>query len=289
MVTIDEVRRFWDAHPCGAALVDAGDPREFFAGHARERYGWEPHIHPVARFHEFAGRDVLEIGCGIGADGVEFARHGARYTGIDLTETAAAMTRQRLELSGLAGRVLVADARRLPFPDASFDHVYSFGVIHCSPDTPAIVAEIHRVLRPGGTVTVMVYNRASVNYQLEIRVLRRLGRLALRAPGAPAVLARVSGLDRDRLEGHRRLARRRMSDAEWLSANTDGPGCPLATVYGEREAAELFAGFDDVRQSVWFFDRRHWPFVGPRLPSRVVRAVGRRWGWHRVIDARRPG
>src|SRR5262249_1322595 len=140
----------------------------------------EWHVPQVANFTGFRGKDVLEIGCGIATDGLEFARNGARYVGVDLTPAAIELAEERFRLFGVAGRFKLANAEeRLPFTDASFDHVYSFGVIHHSPNPDRIVTEIRRVLRRGGTFTVMLYNRASINYYIEIMLLRRLFRWCL--------------------------------------------------------------------------------------------------------------
>ena len=91
-------------------------------------------------------------------------------SGIDLSRRAIEHARRRLALLGLESLLLVADAECLPFADSAFDLVYSWGVIHHSPDTAAAVAEIHRVLRPGGTARIMIYHRASlVGYMLWLR------------------------------------------------------------------------------------------------------------------------
>lgn len=284
------VRAFWEAHPCGAERSRAADRRQYFAEIEHDRYARAcPHIPEIARFERFAGRDVLEVGCGLGTDGLQFAHHGARYVGIDLTPAAIALARERFALLGMRAEFHVADGERLPFPDASFDHVYSFGVIHHAPDPAAIVREIRRVLRPGGTVCAMVYNRASINYHVEIMGLRRLLRVMLRPSFMPALFARVTGLPEATLRGHRELLLRRprMSREEWVSANTDGPACPLARVYTRAEALALFGDFAHVRTVVRAFDRSHWPILGHLLPDTVADRIGRRWGWHRIIYARK--
>jgi hypothetical protein len=74
-----------------------------------------------------------------------------------------------------------------------------------------------------------------------------------------------------------------MSKQEWVSMNTDGPFCPLARVYNQNEAADLFKEFNNVRQEVWEFNVEHWSFIGRAIPDSVVKRVGRRWGWHRMI------
>lgn len=288
-VAIDDVRAFWDSNPCGHQLSQEDERRAYFAELERKRYALEWHIPVVARFGEHRDRDVLEIGCGMGSDAIQFGRAGARYTGVDLTPAGIETTRERFALEGIEGRFVVSNAERLPFDDASFDHVYSFGVIHHSPDTEAIVREMARVLRPGGTATVMIYNRSSINYYVEIMFLRRVFRQLLRPGFMPAMLAALTGFDRWKLEGHRQamLERPHMTKAEWISMNTDGPHCPLAKVYGRRDALELFAPFDEVRTEAWHFDHTHWPVVGRLMPAALRRWLGRRWGWHRMVFARK--
>src|SRR5207244_3914448 len=192
------------------------------------------------------------------------------YVGVDLTPNSVELTRERFKLFGLPGRFEVANVEEgLPLADESIDHVYSFGVIHHSPAPEKIVSEIQRVLRKGGTFTVMLYNRSSVNYYVEIMFLRRLFRWALMPTFMPALIAAVTGFDRWKLEGHREIMRRKrhMSKEAWVSMNTDGPFCPLARVSGRREATALFAAFSSVRQEVWEFNVDHWPFVKRVIPD----------------------
>ncbi len=290
-VRADVVREFWDANPCDTRLSGESDRKKYFEDIGQRRYSAEQHIRDVAGFEDFESCRVLEVGCGIGTDGLQFARLGARYVGVDLSPVAVEMSREHFRLFGAAGNFGVANAEQLPIRDESIDHVYSFGVIHHSPDTEGIVREIARVLRPGGTFCVMVYNRASINYYVEIMFLRKLFRVFLYLPYMPALIARVTGVDRGKLERHRELRRQRgtMSHAEWVSANTDGPDCPLSKVYGKREAEELFSRFEDVNSEVCFFDRTHWPFAGRLLPEGVCWWLGRRWGWHRILRGRKPG
>jgi SAM-dependent methyltransferase len=284
---ITDVQRFWNANPCQADLSQQEDRRQYFEEISRKRFQLrEWHVPQVANFGGFRGKDLLEIGCGIATDGLEFAKRGARYVGVDLTPAAIEVAAERFELFGLPGRFELANAEeRLPFPDASFDHIYSFGVIHHSPVPERIVAEIHRVLRRGGTFAVMLYNRSSINYYVEIMFLRRLFRWCLLPTFMPALMAAVTGFDRDKLEGHRAALVRRgkMSKQQWISMNTDGPFCPLARVYDAREAAALFKGFQNVRQEVWEFNVDHWPFVRKVIPDALAKWIGRRWGWHRMI------
>ena len=156
------VHDFWNRASCGEELLLDGRDLAGFELQARRRYQLEPYIRDFARFDEGAGRDVLEIGVGLGADHEQWARSGARLCGIDLTPRAIQATTERFRQIGLTSELGVGDAEQLPFADASFDIVYSWGVIHHSPDTPAAVREIHRVLRAGGIARVMVYNKRSI-------------------------------------------------------------------------------------------------------------------------------
>jgi len=173
------VQDFWERASCGEeAYARGGSLRERLEAHARTRYELEPCIRQFARFESGRGLDVLEVGVGMGADHLEWARHMPRsLSGIDLTERGIAHTATRLALYGLRSDLRVADAENLPFPDASFDLVYSWGVLHVTPDTPRAVREVLRVLRPGGVARVMIYHAHSmVGYMLWLRYALLAGR-----------------------------------------------------------------------------------------------------------------
>jgi SAM-dependent methyltransferase len=114
----------------------------------------------VIPFERLAGKQVLEIGCGMGFHTELMTRAGARVTAVDLSPTSVEATRRRLELKGLSARVIEGDAENLPFEGGSFDFVWSWGVIHHSSRTGRAVRQIARVLRPDGECRIMVYNRA---------------------------------------------------------------------------------------------------------------------------------
>jgi hypothetical protein len=134
----------------------------------------------------------------------------------------------------------------------------------------------------------MLYNRTSINYIGEIMFLRKLGLRILSVPGALTLVRRL-GFPRDKLERHMELRRQRgrMTDEEWLSRNTDGPDNPYSRVYGAKEAAELFKAVQIQKNEVHFFDHRHWGTPGQLLPESVRKALGRYWGWHRIVYARK--
>ena len=286
----ERVRAFWQAHPCGTKFSDAemGTP-EFFERVEAHRYTKEWHIPEAADFAGARGLRVLEIGCGMGTDGAQFAQAGAHYTGVDLTEAAIELARKRFELSGLEGEFRVADAENLDFADNSFDRVYSHGVLHHTPDTARAVAEIHRVLKPGGRATVMLYHRGSYNYRVGIRLLRRAGARLLKSEGGIRIVHSLTGEPTESLREHAGLLKAGsngyLASDEFLSQSTDGAGNPLARVYSRREARELFKDFQKVELRAYFLNKRFIPLIGNLLPRSVESALASRWGWHLWIYA----
>jgi len=164
------VHDFWNEASCGEDLYLSGSDREAYETQARKRYELEPYILEFAGFDRAKAKRVLEIGVGLGADHQRFAQAGADLYGIDLTERAIEHTQRRLAAFGLTSRLAVGDAEQLDFPDGYFDRVYSWGVLHHSPDTPKAVMEVWRVLKTGGEASVMVYHKWSmVGFMLWIR------------------------------------------------------------------------------------------------------------------------
>lgn len=165
-----QVHDFWERASCGEDLLLASEDVHAYASQSSERYRLEPYILDFAEFDSAKGKNVLEIGVGLGADHQKFAEAGAKLHGIDLTRRAIEHTKRRISALGLQSDLQVADAERIPFPENTFDLVYSWGVIHHAPDTPAIAREILRVLRPGGRFKIMIYHRNSlVGYMLWLR------------------------------------------------------------------------------------------------------------------------
>lgn len=156
-----QVSEFWGKASCGEDLYLASTDRSGYEAQARSRYQLEPYILDFADFSAASGKCTLEIGVGLGADHQQFAQAGAELYGIDLTPRAVDHTRRRLEAFGLKSTIAVGDAENLAFPDNNFDIVYSWGVLHHSPDTPRAIGEVHRVLKPGGVAKIMVYSKWS--------------------------------------------------------------------------------------------------------------------------------
>ncbi len=154
---------FWNSSSCGEALYLKACDEEGYLSQAKNRYNLEGSlIFPFAKFDQSRGQSVLEIGVGLGADHQQYAQAGAKIVGIDLTKRAIIHTRNRLEAFGLNSSLLVGDAENLPFDDNSFDVVYSWGVLHHSPDTRKAIKEVFRVLRLGGIARIMIYHKWSL-------------------------------------------------------------------------------------------------------------------------------
>ena len=286
----ERVRAFWQANPCGVKFADAAPgTRRFYELVEAHRYTKEWHIPIAADFASARGLKVLEIGCGLGTDGAQFAEAGADYTGVDLTEAAVDLARKRFELFDLRGKFQTADGENLPFPNESFDIVYSHGVLHHTPDTGKAIQEIHRVLRPGGRAAVMLYHRDSYNYRINISLLRRAGARLLRSEKGIRLVHKMTGEPLESLRDHAKLLKSEkgsyLKPAEFLNQNTDGAGNPLARVYSRSEARELFKDFSQVALKTYFLNKRWLPVVGKLLPRSLESRLASRWGWHLWIYA----
>lgn len=165
-----QVQDFWNESSCGERLFLEGFSKEDYLRQSKVRYDLEPEILTFGSFETFFGKKTLEIGVGLGSDHMMLAKNGAILHGIDLTDRAIGHTKRRFELLNLESNLQQADAESLPFKDDSFDIVYSWGVIHHSPNTAQIVDEIYRVLRSNGSCKVMIYHKYSlIGFMLWLR------------------------------------------------------------------------------------------------------------------------
>lgn len=157
----------WTADPIDAHRA-TGKPgtAEFFERLLASRVEYGPWLAEALDYRGSAGLDVLDVGCGQGIDLANFARAGARVTGVDLTPRHVELAQAHLRALQLEGTVVQGDAENLPFANRSFDRVSSNGVLHHTPNMPAALREIHRVLRPGGEARIVLYNRRSLHYWL---------------------------------------------------------------------------------------------------------------------------
>ena len=195
MTTQEQVRAWWNRNPMS---YDVDDPIPYDEGSQEyfreiDRRIFHPRYmrltadasgKPFSLFVDFdalRGKDVLDVGIGSGIATQMLAEASANVTGVDLTDWAVETTKRRLDAFGLRADVRQADAERLPFEDASFDLVFSWGVIHHSSDMDRALSELVRVTRPGGQIVLMVYHRRSLfflvyrGFQRFLPIARRLG------------------------------------------------------------------------------------------------------------------
>lgn len=268
MTNKDAVREFWNDAACGENLLLPSFDIAGFRAQSAARYRLEPYIVPFADFAGSKGLDVLEIGLGLGADHERFAHAGANLHGVDLTPRAVELTRRRLEMQGLVSELRVGDAEALPFADERFDLVYSWGVIHHTPNTAQAAREILRVLKPGGSFRVMVYHTWSL---VGLMLWLRYG------PGKGKPFT---------------------SMAEIYSCYLESPG---TKAYGCRGAEQLFAGASGVKTRVELthgdllesgagqrHEGRILSLARRTWPRRLLRRVATRYGLFLLVSGTKP-
>jgi ubiquinone/menaquinone biosynthesis C-methylase UbiE len=234
---------------------------EWFEEVERYRYDvYAPWMPEVMEFAGHAGEQVLEVGGGMGTDLAQFARHGALVTDVDLSGGHLELAQKNFRLRGLSGRFVHHDAESLPFDTGTFDLVYSNGVVHHTPNTRRAVAEILRVLKPGGRAIVMVYAENSLQYwrNLVWHYGMKSGDLASRS------MAEIMS----------RSVERTGNDAR-----------PLVKVYTKPRLRALFKAFTDVQ----IVQRQISPELVPRRLRWLLPVVERVAGWNLIVKATKPG
>ena len=280
VVSESDIADFWQAHPCGDHLLGGlderfrGDYLAFFEAYDAARYQMEGHIPRCLDALNVGDTRVLEIGLGQGAESEGLIRRGARWTGIDLTPEAIRRVSLRLKLHGLSYEdITQASATAIPFPDESFDLVFSHGVLHHIPDIDVAQAEIARVLRPGGRLVAMLYARRSLNYVVSISMVRRMAVLVswpLRRHIRGGLLgAHLRNAEHEGLGSYLRMER-------FVHANTDGPDGPFARVYDLAAVGRDFPAFRIVRAHKEFMHAPPLPVHG--LPGASL------MGWHLWVE-----
>ncbi len=285
------VQGFWQAHPCGDAQVGGlqdrfrGDYEKFFTDYDRFRYQNERHLPACIGALDVAGKRVLEIGLGEGAESERLIRHGACWSGVDLTAESVQRVRTRMVLRGLPYEELQqGTVLDLPFADESFDMVFSHGVLHHVPDIKQAQSEIHRVLRPSGELVIMLYARWSLNYLVSIGLIRRgavlasfpLARAGILKPAhtPPMLAAHLDNAIKTGLFRYLRLD-------EFVHHNTDGPTNPYALAYDRRRVERDFPSFRVTRTYKRFMHAP--PLPVHRLPGEAI------MGWHLWVHLVRHG
>lgn len=162
------VREHWEAEPCESrAGGDLESETLYFKKIDDYRYEKAPYIPGFAKFEDGRNKRVLEVGLGSCSDFINWARNGANLWGIDLTEASVNLAKKRLKLEDLQADVRVFDIEVLDFEDNFFDIVYSYGVVHHTPDTGKAIHEICRVLKPGGIARIMIYHKGGLSWVYE--------------------------------------------------------------------------------------------------------------------------
>jgi ubiquinone/menaquinone biosynthesis C-methylase UbiE len=242
--------------------------RDFFESSDATLYQWNSPLHTangkfgkLFDYDRFKDSSVLEIGCGMGCMAMNWAMHGSRMTVVDLNSVAIEQTRRRFEIFNLNANIVQVDAENLPFSNNAFDYVYSWGVLHHSPNLKRSINEIFRVLRPGGSFGIMLYNRHSFLYRYVIEYL----------------------------EGFLHLENNFLNPLELASRYCDGAqseGNPHTwPVITSEIQEELFIQFKNVQTRILGTDLDYvldlwFPKLGSSLmPRYLIKALARHWGW----------
>jgi 2-polyprenyl-3-methyl-5-hydroxy-6-metoxy-1,4-benzoquinol methylase len=269
-VQIARVKEYWDRRPCNIRhSTQSIGTKEYFDEVEARKYFVEPHIPGFAEFKRWREKKVLEIGCGIGTDTVNFARHGARVTSVDLSEKSLELARQRVGVYGLKEQVQFyrGNAEELSsfVPVEPYDLIYSFGVIHHTPHPQAVLEQLRQYARPGTTVKIMIYHRRS---------WKVAGILLTEGKGQFWKLS------------------------ELVAKNSEAQtGCPITYTYTRREGSEMLErhGFHILDVHVdHIFPYRIPDYVQYRyvkefyfrwMPPALFHALERGVGWHLCLTA----
>ena len=267
---ITEVRDYWNRRPCN--IRHSPKPvgsKEYFDEVEQRKYFVEPHIPGFAQFSKWQGKKVLEIGCGIGTDTMNFARAGATVTAVDLSEKSIEVAKQRAEVFGLGDRIRFyqANAEELSqvVPVEPYDLIYSFGVIHHTPRPDRVVEQLKAYSKPGTTLKVMVYHRYSFKV---LWIMLKYGKLQF------------------------------WKTNEIVTQHAEAQfGCPIAYIYSKKQGRALleqhgFKTSDDkldhifpyvIPEYVQYRYRKVWYFRW--MPEFLFRALERGFGWHLCLTA----
>jgi len=169
--TIEDVKQFWNERPCNIrhSNKEVGTP-EYFDEVSKKKFFVEPHIKDFTNFASWKNKKVIEIGCGIGTAGIEFAKAGANYTGVELSEESLTLAKKRFDISSRNAKFYSGNAENLStfIPIEPYDLIYSFGVIHHSPYPEKIISEIKKYMNKNSILKIMLYAKNSwKNYMIE--------------------------------------------------------------------------------------------------------------------------
>ena len=253
--TIQEVKRFWEKHPLLSSFIPHPlGSKEFFEAFDCERERIEP-LSIQRLVYDFKGgenKTVLDVGCGNGWVLANFFREGAQCFGLDLTQKAVDLSQKRFEMINGGAYFTVANAEELPFRDSSFDIATAMGVLHHTPDINKAIQEIHRVLKPGGRIVLMLYHKNSVLYRLYIPM---------------KLLYEV-------------MKKRRFSlSIQDLLNRVDGDGNPLGRVYSRNDVKKMLLNFKHVKIMTHLVEAYEIPLIGRLIGRRSREMLSACFGW----------
>ena len=241
--------------------------REFFEFADKTFYNWNQSKHNekgyfgrIFDYDKYVGKPVLEVGCGMGCMAMNWANHRARITAVDLNPVAVSTAKKRFEIFNLDGDIREADGEELPFEDNTFDYVYSWGVLHHSPNTKKSIAELYRVMKRGARAGIMLYHRRSLMYRFFTEYV----------------------------DGFVNMESKFLSPLELASRYGDGDrreGNPHTWPVTKKEVyKDLFQQFRNVRINVLGIEVEQimdqWARnFGSKFPRALLNACIRRWGW----------
>ncbi len=254
-----EILKQWNNDPCGSSAASSliEGSKEFFERIDENRYEeYAPWMRATMEFDQYSGQRLLDIGFGMGTDLFQFAKHGAIVSGIDLTPRHVEITKKRFATYGLEAELHLGDAEKLPFADESFDVVYSFGVIHHTPETERVVAEIHRVLKKGGRAIISVYHRNSAFFWSRTVLTNYLLRRQFLKEPFRRTMARI--------EQH----------------GSDLEACPLVKVYSRRGMRKMMAAFSHVDLEVHHLEPMDFGVLEKLISTNSSRRLEGRLGWY---------
>lgn len=268
-IPVEKVKEYWNSRPCNIrhSPSEVGT-RQYFDEVEARKYFVEPHIPGFAEFEKWKGKKVLEIGCGIGTDTMNFARAGAKVTALDLSDKSLELARKRAEVYGLSDRIKFyhgsAEELSSIIPVEPYDLIYSFGVIHHTPHPERVIEQIKHFVKPDTAVKIMVYYRYS---------WKVLWILFVYGKGAFWKLNELI--------------------AKYSEAQT---GCPVTYAYSKKSIRELLKGFEITDISIdHIFPYRIKDYVQYKykivwyfrwLPRPVFRWLERHFGWHLCVSAK---
>jgi len=238
--------------------------KEYFDEIEEHRYSSHPWILNAINSFNLKGKKVLEVGCGMGTDHLAMARKGGIMHAVDLTPRNLEITDKRFELYGHQTRLTLGDAEHLPFPTSSMDFVYSFGVLHHSPDTEKTILEIHRVLKPGGKCYVTVYHKHSLFFWWTIFCWNFIIKKGWKE----------------------RTLQEQLSLIEYPNINPN----IITRLYRLNEFKKLFKEFKTIAHSIKHLIPADIIYFGayfkdPSKPTPFLNRLGKRFGWYITIEA----